>query len=99
MDSNILIERLTGKGILDSNVPAYLRDVTNNLDTKEDIDLQDLNQRLRRLGWDEFELDDHTLQLIIANLESQEQEAKDAPKIFLYENNPDVNEIAGNQSH
>ena len=31
--------------------------------------LSEVNDRLRMLGWDDLELDDHTLQLIIANFE------------------------------
>ncbi len=30
----------------------------------------EVNDRLRMLGWDDFELDDHTLQLIIADFEA-----------------------------
>jgi len=85
MELSILIKRLTNKGILRSNIPAYLRDVSNNINSREEIDLQDLNNRLRGLGWDEFELDDHTLQLIIANIEKQDQERKRMANVSLDE--------------
>ena len=71
MELNILIKRLTGKGISKNNIPAYLRDVSNSINSGEEIDLTDLNNRLTGLGWYEFELDDHTFQLIKAIIESE----------------------------
>ena len=85
MELNILIKRLTGKGILKNNISAYLRDVSNTINSNEEIDLQDLNNRLMGLGWYEFELDDHTLQLIIANLEKQDQKGKHISNVFFDE--------------
>ena len=92
MELNILIKRLSSKGILGNNIPAYLRDVSNNINSREEIDLQDLNDRLRGLGWDEFELDDHTLQLIIANIEKQNHESKRLENVFF--NEQMINEIS-----
>ena len=83
MELNILIKRLTGKGISKNNIPAYLRDVSNSINSGEEIDLKDLNNRLTGLGWYEFELDDHTLQLIIANLEEQDQKGKHITDVFF----------------
>jgi len=83
MELNILIKRLTGKGIARNNIPAYLRDVSNNINAGEEIDLQNLNNRLMDLGWYEFELDDHTLQIIIANLEEQDQKGKRIANVFF----------------
>jgi len=37
-----------------------------------DVGMEEVNKRLHFLGWDDFDLDDHTLQLIIANLEANE---------------------------
>ncbi len=35
------------------------------------MSLQEINRRLHVLGWDSFEMDDHTLQLITASLEAE----------------------------
>jgi hypothetical protein len=35
--------------------------------------LCDVNRGMKRLGWDEFELDDHTLQLITAIFETDSE--------------------------
>ena len=59
--------------------------VSNNINYREETDLQDLNDRLRGLGWDEFELDDHTLQLIIANIEKQIHKSKRQENVFFDE--------------
>ena len=62
-----LIERLVGKGIEINTIPAYIRDLANILAMNSHLTLEELNGRLRSLGWDDFELDDHTLQLVLAN--------------------------------
>jgi len=66
----ILIERLVGKGMEISNIPAYIRDLANSVSVNGYSSLQELNGRLEMLGWTDFELDDHTLQLIMANFET-----------------------------
>ena len=66
----VLIERLVGKGMEISNIPAYIRDLANTVSVNGYLSLQELNGRLEMLGWDDFELDDHTLQLIMANFET-----------------------------
>jgi hypothetical protein len=66
----VLIERLVGKGMEISNIPAYIRDLANSVSANGYSSLQELNGRLEMLGWDDFELDDHTLQLIMANFET-----------------------------
>lgn len=62
----ILIRRLVGKGMEISTIPAYIRDLANTMVAHGCPSLQELNRRLQSLGWDDFELDDYTLQLIIA---------------------------------
>ena len=65
----ILIERLAGKGMEINTIPAFIRDLANIMVANGYSSLQELNRRLKSLGWDDFELDDHTLQLIIAIFE------------------------------
>ena len=64
-----LTERLAGKGMEISTIPAFIRDLSNTMVANGYLSLQELNRRLKSLGWDDFELDDYTLQLIIAILE------------------------------
>ena len=66
---NVLLERLASKGMEVSNIPAYMRDVANSITANGYFSLRDVNKRLNLLGWQNFKLDDHTLQLIIAYLE------------------------------
>jgi len=65
----ILIRRLVGKGMEISTIPAYIRDLANTMVPNGYSSLQELNGHLQLLGCDGFELDDHTLQLIIAIFE------------------------------
>jgi hypothetical protein len=61
----ILIQRLVKKGMEVSTIPAYIRNLGNTLTVNTHLNTQELNRRLQLLGWDDFELDDHTLQLIL----------------------------------
>ena len=65
----ILIKRLVGGGMEIWTVPAYIRDLANIIASNGYSSLQGLNRRLQSLGWEDFELDDYTLQLIIAIFE------------------------------
>jgi len=65
----ILIERLVGKGMEISTIPAYIRDLANSIAANGYSSLQELNKRMQSLGWDDFKLDDYTFQLIIATFE------------------------------
>ena len=63
------MKRLAGKGMEVSTIPVFFRDLANTIVAHGYSSLQELNGRLWSLGWDDFELDDHTLQLIIAIFE------------------------------
>ncbi len=65
----ILVDRLVGRGIKYGTIPAYIRDLARAISNSRDSNLPQLNRRMQLLGWDDFELDDHTLQLITAVLE------------------------------
>jgi len=64
-----LIRRLIDKGIGNMIVPALLRDIINIIGNNQVQDIKELNGRIQSLGWNDFELDEYTFQLIIANLE------------------------------
>lgn len=65
----IVIKRLEEKGMDETVIPSFIRDVAN-ISLSTDSNLPELNRRLQSLGWDEFELDDHTLQQIEAVIEN-----------------------------
>lgn len=67
--TRILVRRLVAKGMQASTIPAYVRDLANTIVAHGNSSLRELNRRLQSLGWDEFELDDYTLQLIVAIFE------------------------------
>lgn len=72
----VLVDRLVGKGIAPGSIPAYVRDLFNTISTNTNLALNDVNRGMARLGWDEFELDDHTLQLITAVFETDNEYKK-----------------------
>ena len=67
----ILVDRLVGKGVEPGTIPAYIRDLFNTISIRTNLGLHELNRRMELLGWDDFELDDHTLQLIKAIFETE----------------------------
>jgi len=69
----ILRERLVEKGLELNNIPAFIRNVANSITVNPYASLTDLNRRLHLLGWDDIDLDDYILQLIIASFESNHE--------------------------
>ena len=65
----VLIERLVQRGMELTSIPAYIRDLGNVIAAHGYAGVQDLNNRLRLLGWNDVDLDDRTLELIIAVFE------------------------------
>ena len=51
-------------------IPSFIRNLVNS-ELTEGSDLNELNRRLQNLGWNEFELDDHTFRLIEAMVENE----------------------------
>ena len=69
----ILTQRLQEKGMSPSIMSGFIRSVANAISEKQNLDIKEVNKLLHSLGWDTFEMDDHTLQLIIASLECKEE--------------------------
>ncbi len=65
----ILINRLKNKGIELSMIPGFIRSLTNSFAYYPQVNLLEINNRLRYIGWDDFELDYFTFQLVIECLE------------------------------
>jgi len=68
--TEILILRLEKKGLTPLEVSGFIRDVVNSISVNCLVGIQEINNRLHLLGWNPVELDDHTLQLIIASFEA-----------------------------
>jgi hypothetical protein len=68
--SEILWQRLEKKGIEPGLIPGLIKSIAGFIPCISHTNLEEMNRRLHLLGWDGFELDDHTLQLVIASLEN-----------------------------
>jgi hypothetical protein len=60
---------LEKKGVEQSAIPGFIRNLANIILVAPHMNLWEVNKRLHSLGWTDFELDDHTLQLTIASFE------------------------------
>lgn len=78
----ILISRLVGKGIAPNRIPACIRDLFNTISININMGLYDVNKAMARLGWDEFELDDHTHQLISAFFETDNEYKRTRERLY-----------------
>jgi len=67
----VFIHRLVEKGIEPCLIPGFVRVLTNSLSVNHHLDLQQVNKRLRYLGWNDFELDYHTLLMAMACFEEE----------------------------
>ena len=65
-----LIERLEKRGIEPDMVPGFVRSLANAILLNPGMNLPQMNKRLAWLGWTDFELDYHTVQLAIASFEA-----------------------------
>jgi hypothetical protein len=64
-----LIKELKGKGIENNLIPRFIKDLAYSFQIDLSVSLADINARLHSLGWENVELDYHTLQLAIASFE------------------------------
>ncbi len=67
----ILTHRLEKKGIAKNTIPGFLWSLKSCLLDNPDMNHWQANERLQFLGWDDFDLDYHTLQLAIACFETE----------------------------
>ena len=71
MHKQALIDRLIGMGIECSLIPGFIRLLLNCLHMAPEMNIGQVNKHLRYLGWDDSELDYHTLQLAKAYFEEE----------------------------
>jgi hypothetical protein len=69
-----LINELNGRGIDNIIIPRFMKDVAYSFQIDPSVSLSEVNDRLHFLGWDEVELDYHTLQLAIASFEREQSQ-------------------------
>jgi len=62
----ILRERLERKGIEPSMVTGFIRDSANTIDANPHVNHLEVDTQLHLLCWNGFELDYHTLQVVMA---------------------------------
>ena len=62
----ILIDRLAGKGLEVTSIPAFIRNLVNSIVGDPHMSLEDLNNHLQLLGWENVSLDNYTLSIILA---------------------------------
>lgn len=66
----ITIDHLVDKGMEISAIPAYIRNLASTITADPQLSLQELDERMRSLGWVDLRLDGYTLRLILANFEN-----------------------------
>jgi len=66
----ILIERFEKKGVESVLIPGLLKNIMATLKDRPDITHEEVSERLHYIGWNDFDLDENTLQIIIADYEA-----------------------------
>lgn len=61
-----LLERFEKKGVEQVLIPGLLKNILATLKEKPDITQEEVNEKLHYIGWNNFDLDENTLQIIIA---------------------------------
>ena len=67
-----LMQRLQDQGMEQCLIPGFIRTLSNALDASPARNLAQVNKQLRYLGWNNFELDYHTLELALTCLKTDE---------------------------
>ena len=67
-----LMRRLEMKGLEKSIIPGFIWSLKRCLQDNPNMNHLEANQRLQSLGWEDFDLDYHTLQLAIANFKAEQ---------------------------
>jgi hypothetical protein len=66
----ILMERFEKKGVEPVLIPGLLKNIMATLKDRPDITHEEVSERLHYIGWNDFDLDENTLQIIIADYEA-----------------------------
>jgi len=66
----IVIERLEKKGVEPVLIPGLLKNILAALKDRPGITPEEVSEKLHYLGWNYFDLDRNTLQILIADYEA-----------------------------
>ncbi len=81
-----LIRRLQSKGVESTVIPGFMRSLANSVFVEPRMSILQINKRLQYLGWDEINLDYHTLQLAMTCLEDEGVKGLEHIQSYWFEN-------------
>jgi hypothetical protein len=67
----LLIQRLSHKGLEKNQIPGFLRSLANSIDIDKNPNYTIINKHMRNIGWDEIDLDYRTFELARNCLEAE----------------------------
>jgi hypothetical protein len=67
----LLINRLTIKGLEKNLIPGFLRCLANSIDAQQSINLISINKHMQHIGWGDIDLDYRTFELARTCLEAE----------------------------
>jgi hypothetical protein len=59
----VFIQRLSNSGIEKETMPGFIRSLANSIFSDHNKNVYQVKRHLRYMGWDDIELDDHTIRL------------------------------------
>ena len=83
----ILITRLVDQGIGPNMIPGFIRSLANTFAYNPHMNLQQANDRMQQMGWDDFELDYFTFRLAAECLEAYGLKKSEYKSAQWFENN------------
>ncbi len=87
----ILIHRLIDQGMGQNMIPGFIRSLANTFTYQPNMDLQQVNDRMQQMGWDDFELSYFTYRLAAECLEAYGLKKSEYKSAQWFENNFTLN--------
>jgi hypothetical protein len=72
----VLIGKVKKKGIEAEFIPRFIKDLVHSFSINPSISLSEVIHRMHSLGWDEAEVDYHTLELARASFDEKQSGAE-----------------------
>ena len=69
--NQLLIQRLTEKGLEKYQIPGFLRCLANSIDLDLNANFMSINKQMKQIGWKDIDLDYHTFELARNCLEAE----------------------------
>jgi hypothetical protein len=67
----LLIQRLSHRGLEKNQIPGFLRSLANSIDIGQNPNYTLINKHMRNIGWDDIDLDYRTFELARNCLEAE----------------------------